>query len=156
MVLFLVVGSNVFGAVFNQLGAAALIKGAVTAIPLPDMGKLLLIMAIIFLLGWPFEWPAIVLVFLPIFLPVVETLDIGLPKQELLLWFGVAVAVNLQTAFLSPPVAMSAYYLKNVMPQWGLGMIYRGMAQFMVIQVVCVALLIVWPELALWLPRALR
>jgi tripartite ATP-independent transporter DctM subunit len=156
MVLFLVVGSNVFGAVFNQLGAAALIKGAVTAIPLPDMGKLLLIMTIIFLLGWPFEWPAIVLVFLPIFLPVVETLDIGLPKQELLLWFGVAVAVNLQTAFLSPPVAMSAYYLKNVMPQWGLGMIYRGMAQFMVIQVLCVALLIVWPEVALWLPRALR
>ena len=156
MVLFLVVGSNVFGAVFNQLGAAQLIKGAVTAIPLPDMGKLLVIMAIIFVLGWPFEWPAIVLVFLPIFLPVVETLDIGLPKQELMLWFGVAVAVNLQTAFLSPPVAMSAYYLKNVMPQWGLGMIYRGMAQFMVIQVVCVLLLLVWPEIALWLPRALR
>jgi tripartite ATP-independent transporter DctM subunit len=156
MVLFLVVGSNVFGAVFNQLGAAQLIKGAVTAIPLPDMGKLLVIMAIIFLLGWPFEWPAIVLVFLPIFLPVVETLDIGLPKQELMLWFGVAVAVNLQTAFLSPPVAMSAYYLKNVMPQWGLGMIYRGMAQFMVIQAVCVVLLLVWPDIALWLPRALR
>ena len=139
MVLFLVVGSNLFGAVFNQLGAASLIKGAVAVIPLPDMGKLLVIMAIIFLLGWPFEWPAIVLVFLPIFLPVVEALDIGLPKQELMLWFGVVVAVNLQTAFLSPPVAMSAYYLKNVMPQWGLGMIYRGMAQFMVIQVVCVA-----------------
>jgi tripartite ATP-independent transporter DctM subunit len=156
MVLFLVVGSNVFGAVFNQLGAAGLIKGVVAAIPLPDMGKLLVIMAIIFVLGWPFEWPAIVLVFLPIFLPVVETMDIGLPKQELMLWFGVAVAVNLQTAFLSPPVAMSAYYLKNVVPQWGLGMIYRGMAQFMVIQAVCVVLLIVWPDIALWLPRALR
>jgi tripartite ATP-independent transporter DctM subunit len=156
MVLFLVVGSNLFGAVFNQLGAASLIKGAVAVIPLPDMGKLLVIMAIIFLLGWPFEWPAIVLVFLPIFLPVVETLDIGLPKQELMLWFGVVVAVNLQTAFLSPPVAMSAYYLKNVMPQWGLGMIYRGMGQFMVIQVACVVLLLTWPELVLWLPRALR
>jgi tripartite ATP-independent transporter DctM subunit len=156
MVLFLVVGSNLFGAVFNQLGAASLIKGAVAVIPLPDMGKLLVIMAIIFLLGWPFEWPAIVLVFLPIFLPVVEVLDIGLPKQELMLWFGVVVAVNLQTAFLSPPVAMSAYYLKNVMPQWGLGMIYKGMAQFMVIQVVCVVLLVILPELVLWLPRALR
>ena len=156
MVLFLVVGSNLFGAVFNQLGAATLIKGAVVSIPLPDMGKMLVIMAIIFLLGWPFEWPAIVLVFLPIFLPVVETLDIGLPKQELLLWFGVVVAVNLQTAFLSPPVAMSAYYLKNVMPQWGLGMIYKGMAQFMVIQVACVLLLLIWPEIVLWLPRALR
>jgi tripartite ATP-independent transporter DctM subunit len=156
MVLFLVVGSNFFGAVFNQLGSAELIKGAVSALPLPDMGKMLLIMLIIFLLGWPFEWPAIVLVFLPIFLPVVETLDIGLPKQELMLWFGVVVAVNLQTAFLSPPVAMSAYYLKNVMPQWGLGLIYRGMAQFMVIQVACVALLLTWPQLVLWLPRALK
>jgi len=156
MVLFLVVGSNLFGAVFNQLGAASLIKGAVAVIPLSDMGKLLVIMAIIFLLGWPFEWPAVVLVFLPIFLPVVEALDIGLPKQELMLWFGVVVAVNLQTAFLSPPVAMSAYYLKNVMPQWGLGMIYKGMGQFMVIQVVCVLLLLIWPELVLWLPRALK
>ena len=156
MVLFLVVGSNMFGAVFNQLGAASLIKSAVAVIPLPDMGKLVVIMAIIFLLGWPFEWPAIVLVFLPIFLPVVEALNIGLPKQELMLWFGVVVAVNLQTAFLSPPVAMSAYYLKNVMPQWGLGMIYKGMGQFMVIQVVCVLLLLIWPELVLWLPRALR
>ena len=71
MVLFLVVGSNLFGAVFNQLGAPSLIKGAVAVIPLPDIGKLLVIMAIIFLLGWPFEWPAIVLVFLPIFFPVV-------------------------------------------------------------------------------------
>ena len=156
MVLFLVVGSNLFGAVFNQLGAASLIKGAVAVIPLPDMGKLVVIMAIIFLLGWPFEWPAIVLVFLPIFLPVVEALNVGLPKQELMLWFGVVVAVNLQTAFLSPPVAMSAYYLKNVMPEWGLGMIYKGMGQFMVIQVVCVLLLLIWPELVLWLPRALR
>jgi tripartite ATP-independent transporter DctM subunit len=156
MVLFLVVGSNLFGAVFNQLGAASLIKGAVAVIPLPDMGKLLVIMAIIFLLGWPFEWPAVVLVFLPIFLPVVEALNIGLPKQELMLWFGVVVAVNLQTAFLSPPVAMSAYYLKNVMPQWGLGMIYKGMGQFMAIQVVCILLLLIWPELVLWLPRALR
>ena len=156
MVLFLVVGSNVFGAVFNQLGSAGLIKGAVTGIPLPDMGKLLVIMAIIFVLGWPFEWPAIVLVFLPIFLPVVETLQLGLSKQELMLWFGVVMAVNMQTAFLSPPVAMSAYYLKNVMPQWSLGMIYRGMGQFMVIQVVCVLLLVAWPELVLWLPRLLR
>ena len=156
MVLFLVVGSNLFGAVFNQLGAASLIKGAVVSIPLPDMGKLLVIMAIIFVLGWPFEWPAIVLVFLPIFLPVVETLEIGLSKQELMLWFGVVVAVNLQTAFLSPPVAMSAYYLKNVMPQWGLGLIYRGMAQFMGTQIFCLLLLLIWPEIVLWLPRALR
>ena len=156
MVLFLAVASSVFGAVFTQLGAAGLITGTVAGLPLPDMGKLLVIMAIIFLLGWPFEWPAIVLIFLPIFLPTVEALNIGLSKQDMLLWFGVAVAVNMQTAFLSPPVAMSAYFLKNVMPQLSLGLIYKGMAQFMVIQVFCLGLLLLWPEIVLWLPRSLR
>ncbi len=156
MVLFLAVASSVFGAVFTKLGASGMINSAVASIPLPDMGKLMVIMALIFVLGWPFEWPAIVLVFLPMFLPTIETFNIGLPKQEMVLWFGVLVAVNLQTAFLSPPVAMSAYYLKNVMPQWGLGMIYRGMAQFMVIQIVCLLLLVLWPEIALWLPRTLK
>jgi len=156
MVLFLAVASSVFGAVFTKLGAAGLITGTVAGLPLPDMGKLLVIMGIIFLLGWPFEWPAIVLIFLPIFLPTVEALDIGLSKQDMLLWFGVAIAVNMQTAFLSPPVAMSAYFLKNVMPQWSLGMIYKGMAQFMVIQIFCLGLLLLWPEIVLWLPRTLR
>ena len=156
MVLFLAVASSVFGAVFAKLGGGGLITGAVASIPLPDMGKLIVIMAIIFVLGWPFEWAAIVLIFLPIFLPTVEALNIGLSKQELLLWFGVTVAVNMQTAFLSPPVAMSAYYLKNVMPGWSLGMIYKGMMQFMVIQVICLALLFIWPEIALWLPRSLK
>jgi tripartite ATP-independent transporter DctM subunit len=156
MVLFLAVASNVFGAVFTRLGGSDLIANALLSVPLPDLGKLLLVMALLFVLGWPFEWPAIILVFLPICLPVVEKLDLGLARPELLIWFGVLVAVNLQTAFLSPPVAMSAYYLKNVMPQWGLTTIYRGMAEFMVIQLVCLAVLILWPEVVLWLPRAMR
>lgn len=156
MVLFLVVASNVFGAVFTALGTPGLITNAMNNIPFPDIIKLLIIMAIIFVLGWPFEWPVIVLVFLPIFLPAVELLNFGLSKQDLLLWFGILVAVNLQTAFLSPPVAMSAFYLKNVMPQWSLQKIYWGMAQFMVIQVVCLITLFFWPDVALWLPRALR
>jgi tripartite ATP-independent transporter DctM subunit len=156
MVLFLAVSSNVFGAMFTKLGATDLITNALLSLPLPDMGKLLLIMALIFVLGWPFEWPAIILVFLPIFLPVVQHLDLGLSQAELMIWFGAAVAINLQTAFLSPPVAMSAYYLKNVMPQWGLGRIYRGMAQFMVIQIICLAMVLIWPQIALWLPRAMQ
>ena len=155
MVLFLAVSSNVFGAMFTKLGATELITNALMQLPLPDMGKLLLIMALIFLLGWPFEWPAIILVFLPIFLPVVQQLDLGMDPQELLIWFGACVAVNLQTAFLSPPVAMSAYYLKNVMPQWSLGNIYRGMSQFMIIQIICLAVVLSWPQLSLWLPRAM-
>jgi TRAP-type mannitol/chloroaromatic compound transport system permease large subunit len=123
---------------------------------LPDIGKLALIMALIFVLGWPFEWPAIVLVFLPIFLPVVEKFNFGMTKIEMLTWMGALVAVNLQTAFLSPPVAMSAYYLRNVMPAWSLATIYRGMADFMVIQVLCLLLVLFWPEIALWLPRTLK
>ena len=156
MVLFLAVASNVFGAVFTQLGTTDLITNTLIQIPLPDVGKLMLIMALIFVLGWPFEWPAIILVFLPIFLPVVQKLDLGMEKMDMLIWFGVLVAVNLQTAFLSPPVAMSAYYLKNVMPSWSLSTIYRGMGQFMVIQVFCLLLIIFWPDVVLWLPRLLR
>ena len=156
MVLILAVASNVFGAIFSRLGAAAVITDAVGSIPLPDMGKLLVIMAIIFLLGWPFEWPAIILVFVPIFLPVVEKLELGLGKGELMLWFGAALAVNLQTAFLSPPVAMSAYFLKNVVPRWDLKTIYAGMGQFMVLQVIFLVLLLFFPAIALWLPRALN
>ena len=156
MVLFLVVASNVFGAVFTKLGTANVITDALVGLPLPDIWKLALIMFLIFVLGWPFEWPAIILVFLPIFLPVVEKLNFGLSKLDMLIWFGALVAVNLQTAFLSPPVAMSAYYLKNVVPQWSLSTIYRGMADYMVIQIMCLLALIMWPQIALWLPNALK
>jgi tripartite ATP-independent transporter DctM subunit len=156
MVLFLVVASNVFGAVFTKLGTASVITDALVGLPLPDIWKLALIMVLIFVLGWPFEWPAIILVFLPIFLPVVEKLNFGMSKLDALIWFGTLVAVNLQTAFLSPPVAMSAYYLKNVVPQWSLSTIYRGMADYMVIQILCLLALIMWPQIALWLPNALR
>ena len=108
------------------------------------------------MLGWPFEWPVVVFVFLPIVLPVVEKLQFGLSKLELLIWFGTLTAVNLQTAFLSPPVAMSAYYLRNVVRQWSLSTIYRGMADYMVIQVIVLILLLLFPQIALWLPRVMR
>ena len=157
MVLFLAVASNVFGAVFTKLGTAGVITNGLIALPLGDLWKLGLIMVLIFILGWPFEWPAIILVFLPIFLPVVEKLKVhGLSKQEMLIWFGALVAVNLQTAFLSPPVAMSAYYLRNVVPQWSLATIYRGMADYMIIQCVVLVALFFYPEISLWLARALK
>ena len=110
---------------------------------------LALLMFIIFLLGWPLEWPAIIFIFLPIFIPVVQALKFDL------LWFSALVAVNLQTAFLSPPVAMAAYYLKAVVPQWELNQIYRGMFDFMVLQVIGLALLFFFPQIALWLPNLL-
>jgi TRAP-type mannitol/chloroaromatic compound transport system permease large subunit len=156
MVLFLAVASTVFGAVFTKLGTANLITNYLLALPLSDWWKLALIMAIFFVLGWPFEWPVIILVFLPIVLPVVEKLQFGLNKLDLLIWFGALTAVNMQTSYLSPPVAMSAYYLRNVVPQWSLSTIYRGMSDYMVIQVIVLALLLLFPQIALWLPNFVR
>ena len=108
MVLLLAVTSNIFGAVFARLGTANWITKTLLSFQLPPMLMLIVVLVLIFLLGWPFEWPAIVLVFLPIFYPVVSALKIDM------VWFGALTAVVLQTAFLSPPVAMSAYYLKQV------------------------------------------
>jgi tripartite ATP-independent transporter DctM subunit len=149
MVLFLAVTSNVFGAVFARLGTATLMTNTLLALPFPPVAMMVILMLLIFLLGWPFEWPAIVLVFVPIFLPLVQAL-----KFDMIL-FGTLVAVNLQTAFLSPPVAMSAYYLKAVAPDWELREIYGGMMQFMVIQVIALVLIIFFPQIALWLPNQL-
>jgi TRAP-type mannitol/chloroaromatic compound transport system permease large subunit len=156
MVLFLAVASTVFGAVFTKLGSANLITNSLLGLPVGDWWKLALIMGVFFVLGWPFEWPVIILVFLPIVLPVIEKLQFGLSKLDLLIWFGALTAVNMQTAFLSPPVAMSAYYLRNVVPQWSLSTIYKGMSDYMVIQVIVLILLLLFPQIALWLPNTVR
>jgi tripartite ATP-independent transporter DctM subunit len=149
LVLFLAVASNIFGAVFSRLGTAKLITDVLLSLPVPPLVMVVLIMVIIFLLGWPLEWPAIILIFVPIFFPLVQELGFN-P-----IWFSTLVAVNLQTAFLSPPVAMAAYYLKAVVPEWRLSDIYRGMLDFMALQMVGLILLLFFPILALWLPRLL-
>jgi len=149
LVLFLAVASNIYGAVFTRLGTSTMIADAMLALPVPPTAMLLVLMAVIFLLGWPLEWPAIIFIFLPIFMPVVEALKIDL------VWFCTLVAVNLQTAFLSPPVAMAAYYLKAVAPAWSLGQIYRGMGAFMLLQMVGLAIVFIFPQTALWLPELL-
>jgi len=150
MVLFLAVTSNIFGAVFARMGTASWITNQLLAIPLPAVGTITLVFVLIFLLGWPFEWPAIVLVFLPMLAPVAAGLGYDM------VYFGVVTAVVLQTAFLSPPVAMSAYYLKQVVKEWKIGDIYKGMYQFMVLQVLCVGILIYYPQIVLWLPTMLQ
>jgi tripartite ATP-independent transporter DctM subunit len=149
MVLLLAVTSNVFGAVFARLGTANWITESLLSLQLPPTLMLIMVLVLIFLLGWPFEWPAIILVFLPIFYPVVKEMGIDL------IWFGALVAVVLQTAFLSPPVAMSAYYLKQVVKGWSLGTIYRGMFQFMILQVICIGLIVAFPPIATWFPNRL-
>jgi tripartite ATP-independent transporter DctM subunit len=150
MVLLLAVTSNIFGAVFARLGTASWITHSLLSLEMPPTLMLIVILFLIFLLGWPFEWPAIVLVFLPIFYPVVAAMKIDL------VWFGALVAVVLQTAFLSPPVAMSAYYLKQVVKDWSLTTIYGGMFQFMVIQVICIGILVAFPPIVTWFPETLQ
>jgi len=150
MILFLAVSSNIFGAVFSRLGTATWITDYLLALPLPPIAMLVVVIVLIFLLGWPFEWPAIVLVFLPIFYPVIAALKFDM------IWFGALVAVTLQTAYLSPPVAMSAYYLKQVVKEWSLGTIYKGMFEFMILQCVAVVLLIAFPQIATYLPQVMR
>jgi tripartite ATP-independent transporter DctM subunit len=147
MVLFLAVASNVFGAIFARLGTATVFTNWLIQLPVPPFAMLTIVMFLIFLLGWPFEWPVIILVFLPIVYPVVAALKYDMT------WFGALTAVNLQTAFLSPPVAMSAYYLRAVVPQWELGTIYKGMADFMVLQIIALIILLLFPPIALWFPN---
>jgi tripartite ATP-independent transporter DctM subunit len=150
MILLLVAASNYFGAIFSRMGSATLIAETLLQIDLPPTAMLLLILGIIFVLGWPLEWVPIVLIVVPILLPLVQKLGIDL------IWFCTLVAVCLQTAWLSPPVALSAYFLKGVVPDWDLKDIYAGMMQFMVLQVIGLLLVLFFPDLALWLPRELR
>jgi tripartite ATP-independent transporter DctM subunit len=149
MILFLAVASNIYGSVFARLGTATMITNTMLSLQVSPMVMMVILMVVIFILGWPLEWPAIVLIFVPIFYPVVQELGFNL------VWFATLVAVNLQTAFLSPPVAMAAYYLKGVAPAWELGDIYRGMFEFMILQCIGLALLLIFPQLALWLPSLL-
>jgi len=153
LIMFLVAASNFFGAVFSNLGTPKMLTELLLSFDLSAGWTLFLIMALIFLLGWPLEWVPIVLIIVPILLPVVETLNFGLERTDLLVWFAILVAVNLQTAWLSPPVALSAYFLKGVVPEWDLKDIYLGMMQFMVIQLIGLLLIVSFPQIALWLPN---
>ena len=149
LIMVLVCASNFFGSVFSRLGTPTMITEYLMLLDLPPLAILLIIMAFIFLLAWPLEWVPIVLIIIPIVLPLIEQLGFNLT------WFGILVAVNLQTAWLSPPVALSAYFLKGVVPEWDLADIYKGMIQFMGIQVVGLALIIMFPQIVLWLPTYL-
>ncbi len=146
LIMFLVAASNFFGAVFSRLGTPGMLTEFLLQLDLSPTLILLMIMALIFLLGWPLEWVPIVLIIIPILLPLVDQLGFNLT------WFGILVAVNLQTAWLSPPVALSAYFLKGVVPEWDLKDIYGGMMQFMGIQLFGLILIISFPQIALWLP----
>jgi TRAP-type mannitol/chloroaromatic compound transport system permease large subunit len=156
LIMFLVAASNFFGAVFSNLGTPKMLTEVLLSMNLSPVMMLILIMGLIFLLGWPLEWVPIVLIIIPILVPTIVQLDLGFEKEsDMLIWFAILVAVNLQTAWLSPPVALSAYFLKGVVPQWDLKDIYLGMMQFMVIQLIGLVLIFVFPQIVLWLPAYL-
>jgi len=147
MVCWLFVGSAVFSAAFALLGGQDLVEAWVLSLGLSSLQFLLLSQLLIFLLGWPLEWTEIVVIFMPIFVPLLDNFGID-P-----LYFGLLVALNLQTAYLSPPVAMSAFYLKGVAPpEVSLNQIFAGMLPFMGLQVIAMGLLLAFPAVGLWLP----
>lgn len=150
MVCWLFVGSAIFSAAFALLGGQELVERWVMSMNLSKTEFLILSQFIIFILGWPLEWTEIIVIFMPIFIPLLDNFGID-P-----LFFGLLVALNLQTAFLSPPVAMAAFYLKGVSPPHvTLNQIFAGMLPFMGIQVIAIVLLYIWPEIGLWLPQLL-
>jgi len=156
LIMFLVAASNFFGAEFSFLGTPKMMTELLLGLDMSPYLVLLLVMALIFLLGWPLEWVPIVLIVVPILLPTVQALDVhGLDRYDLMVWFGILVAVNLQTAWLSPPVALSAYFLKGVVPEWDLKDIYLGMMQFMLVQLIGLTLIFIFPQLVLWLPEVM-
>jgi tripartite ATP-independent transporter DctM subunit len=150
MVCWLFVGSAIFSAAFALLGGQELVERWVLSMDLTTTQFLVLSQVIIFILGWPLEWTEIIVIFMPIFVPLLDNFGVD-P-----LFFGLLVALNLQTAFLSPPVAMSAFYLKGVSPPHvTLNQIFLGMLPFMGIQVVAIVLLYQFPQIGLWLPQLL-
>jgi TRAP-type mannitol/chloroaromatic compound transport system permease large subunit len=150
MVCWLFVGSALFSGVFAILGGQALLEKWVLSLNLTPIQFLILSQLIIFILGWPLEWTEIIVIFLPIFLPLLKHFGID-P-----ILFGVLVFVNLQAAFLSPPVAMSAFYLKGVAPPHvTLNQIFAGMMPYMLIVIVCMVFMYLWPGMTLWLPNYL-
>ena len=149
LIMVLVAASNFFGSVFSRLGTPMLLTEFLLQLEMNRYAVLAIVLGMIFLLGWPLEWVPIVLIIIPIILPLIEALEFNLT------WFAILVAVNLQTAWLSPPVALSAYFLKGVVPEWDLKDIYMGMMQFMVLQVIGLILIVIFPQIALWLPTYL-
>jgi TRAP-type mannitol/chloroaromatic compound transport system permease large subunit len=150
MVCWLFVGSALFSGVFAILGGQALVEQWVLSLNMTPIQFMILSQAIIFVLGWPLEWTEIIVIFVPIFLPLLKHFNI-----DPILW-GTLVFVNLQAAFLSPPVAMSAFYLKGVAPKHvTLNQIFSGMMPYMLIVILCMIIMYLWPGMTLWLPNYL-
>ena len=158
MIFFIFVGATAFSYVFRSLGGDDLINDLVYALGVGPWGILAILMAVTFLLGFFFDWIEITLIVLPVFAPILAALDFGdhLPRAEVVYWFAILLAVNLQTSFLTPPFGFALFYMKGVAPpEVRIQQIYRGIIPFVMLQLVGLGLVISFPEIAMWLPRTI-
>ncbi len=156
MLFFIFMGATAFSYTFRSLGGDDIVIGLVNDAGLGSWGILLVLMLIVFLLGFFFDWIEITLIIIPVFAPIVELLDFGdhVAKIDLVYWFAILVAVNLQTSFLTPPFGFALFYMKGVAPpQVKIQQIYVGIIPFVILQLIGLALVMAFPEIAMWLPR---
>ncbi|MDE0057692.1 MAG: TRAP transporter large permease subunit, partial [Defluviicoccus sp.] len=158
MIFFLFVGATAFSYVFRSLGGDDLIEDLIYALGVGPWGILFILMAVAFLLGFFFDWIEITLIVLPVFAPILAGLDFGehVPRTEVIYWFAILLAVNLQTSFLTPPFGFALFYMKGVAPpEVRIQQIYRGIIPFVMLQLVGLGLVIGFPDIAMWLPRTI-
>ena len=158
MIFFIFVGATAFSYVFRSLGGDDLINDVVYSLGVGPWGILAILMVVTFLLGFFFDWIEITLIVLPVFAPILAALDFGdhLPRAEVVYWFAILLAVNLQTSFLTPPFGFALFYMKGVAPpEVRIQQIYRGIIPFVMLQLVGLGLVISFPEIAMWLPRTI-
>jgi tripartite ATP-independent transporter DctM subunit len=157
MIFFIVISATCFAYVFRALGGDSIAEHLIRSAGLGSWGLTILIMAIVFGLGFFLDWIEITLIVLPVFGPMIANMDFGtwVPKESVLIWFTVLLAVNLQTSFLTPPFGFALFYMKGLAPpEIKIQSIYRGIVPFVIMQLVCLILVIMFPKLALWLPGA--
>lgn len=156
MIVFVMIGASIFSVVFRRLGGDAMILDLFNIEETSPHVVLSIIMVLVFILGFILDWVEITAVVVPIVAPIVAQLDFGLPADQVMIWFGIALAVNLQTSFLTPPFGYALFYLRGIAPELPITTIYRGVLPFVFIQITALLLVILFPAIALWLPMTMR
>jgi TRAP-type mannitol/chloroaromatic compound transport system permease large subunit len=157
MVFFIIISATCFAFVYRQLGGDDIVEHWIKQAGLGSWGFVILVLAIVFFLGFFLDWIEITLIVLPVFAPLVKTLDFGahVPQADIVYWFLILLAVNLQTSFLTPPFGFALFYLKGIAPkEVKIQSIYLGIIPFVIIQLIGLILVMAFPQLALWLMHA--
>lgn len=151
MIIFVMIGATIFSVIFRRLGGDNMIIDAFAVLGTDPYMVLLVIMGLVFILGFFIDWVEITLVVVPLVAPVVAKLDFGLATEQTLTWFAIALAVNMQTSFLTPPFGYALFYLRGVAPDVPIGTIYRGIIPFVLLQLLALVLVVAFPQISLWL-----